>query len=413
MAFIDVKYYKKPMSPTVLQPTCVTCCDCCFGIRPEYYLEVHQAAYLAKAGFVSDPTFHIEFDESLKVIKVKAAHGQLRPYFNPLAHVFTGSAFGYRISQAYLCLTVEEYGSLLKHQPEHIHKVPVSLPFKGPNELSKYVLIDMAELKHSQIAGYRTVEIYSDHKTSLEQSSLTPDSQLHRNQGPHLFSHLVSSVWQSRPKEVRPTAVRPSTLSDLRELHRQQEELEKELAAAAPAKASSSQSKPQPIKIEIDDEKNADEMAAIQVQAIGISLEAASGGLKKPPAVRARRKASPATMALQDAAPEAKKPEVKKEPTKTPAVKAEPGQSSAAAEKGDQQSSVGKTSSRQRVLAALDDDMRMVAEKYFSLNPYTQPKSLEGLVPAAFIDTNADTKGLTNVINGVGSSISDSLWISD
>ena len=112
MAFIDVKYYQKPMSPIVVQPTCVTCCDCCFSIRPECYLEVHQAAYLAKKGFVSDPGFHFEFDESLKVIKVKAANGQLRPYFNPLAHVFTGSSFGYRISRTYLCLTVEEYGSL-------------------------------------------------------------------------------------------------------------------------------------------------------------------------------------------------------------------------------------------------------------------------------------------------------------
>ena len=212
MAFIDVKYYQKPMSPIVVQPTCVTCCDCCFSIRPECYLEVHQAAYLAKNGFVSDPGFHFEFDESLKVIKVKAANGQLRPYFNPLAHVFTGSSFGYRISRTYLCLTVEEYGSLLKHQPEHIQRVPVSLPFEGPNELSKYVLTDMSELKRSQIAGYRTVEIYSDHQTSLGQSSLAPESQLHRNQGQHLFSNLVSSVWQSRPKEVRPTAVRPSTL---------------------------------------------------------------------------------------------------------------------------------------------------------------------------------------------------------
>ncbi|CAE7728191.1 unnamed protein product [Symbiodinium sp. CCMP2592] len=389
VAFIDVKFYQKPM--------------------PEYYLEVHQAAYHAKAGFVSDPTFYIEFDESLKVLKVKAANGQLRPYFNPLAHVFTGASFGYRISQTYLCLTVEEYGKLLKHQPEHIQRSPVSLPFKSPNDLSKYVLIDMAELKHSQIAGYRTVEIYSDHNTNMEQSSLTPESQLHRNQGKHLFSHLVGSVWQSRPKEVRPTAVRPSTLQGLRVLHSQQEEADEAARKAKAAKASSSSQPAQPIKIEIDSEKNPADMAAIQVMAIGIDLNAAGDGLKKPPTSRARRKTSGATLAaaLQDFAPDANKAEVKNEPSK--AVKLEAGQSEKA---GDQQSSTGKATARQRYLASLDDDMRVVAEKHYAVNPHTMTKSLEGLVPSAYIDLNADTKGLNNIINGVESSVCDSLRMS-
>ena len=141
------------------------------------------------------------------------------------------------------------------------------------------------------------------------------------------------------------------------------------------------------------------------------------GTWKKPPAARARRKTAAAALALQDSAPApapAPEAEVKKEPSKIP-VKAEAGQSSGAdksANKGDR-SSVGKTNNRQRAMAVLDEDMRLVAEKHFALNPHTQTKSLEGLVPSAYLDMNADTKALNNILNGVESSVCDSVWISD
>ena len=155
MQFVQLKAYMVPRSTAVLMPTCVRCCDCCLSIRPEYPLEIHQQAYSLRAGYTPDPKFADEFDMSLKVLIAKEENGELRAYFNPLAHAFSGSCFGYRISQSFLALTATEYGALLKQQPEQIGKTPVSVPFKSPGELDKYILVDMADLAYQQVAGMR------------------------------------------------------------------------------------------------------------------------------------------------------------------------------------------------------------------------------------------------------------------
>lgn len=394
MQFVQLTAYMKPKSTFVLMPTCVRCCDCCLSIRPEYALEVHQAAYSLRSGYTADPKFAEEFDMSLKVLIAKEENGELRPFFNPLAHVFTGSAFGYRISQRFLALTAAEYGVLLKRTPEQIGKIPVSVPFKSPADRSKYILIDMGDLNYEQVAGLRQIELYSDHSTELQQSSLTPSGQLHREQGGHVFNRMVAASFEKRPAEIRPTANKPETLAQLQALHVEADKREQQLAGQ----------QKQVVTIASDDA----DAGPGPIRQLGIDLGSATDVNKKAQAPKKRITGKPGSSNDSKALPIQSVP--------TPAVKSEPkgptpssafSEHTGVKQECDGGSSVGKTTAKSRQIAKLDGDMQIVAKKHLILTPTGQINSLEGLVPQAFLVWDAERKPLTNVLNGVGSGSGD------
>ncbi|CAE7307420.1 unnamed protein product [Symbiodinium sp. CCMP2592] len=387
--FVQLTAYMLPRSTVVLMPTCFRCCDCCLSIRPEYPLETHQTAYTLRAGYAPDPKFADEFDMSLKVLIAKEENGELRAFFNPLAHVFTASCFGYRISQSFLALTASEYGALLKRQPEQIGKDPVSVPFKSPGETSKYILMDMADLRHEQIAGLRQIEVYSDHSTELQQSSLTPSGQLHREQGGHVFNRMVAASWEKRPPEIRPTATKPETLAQLQRLHNEADQKEKELANQKKQIA--------PVKVEDDDDQ---QPGSGPVRQLGIDLGNVSDLNEKAPKKRVTGKAGssdPKPQPIQSAPA----PAVKSD-SHRPTLSAACPEQTGVKQEVDAGSSVGKTTAKSRQIAKLDDDMQVVAKKHLAVTPTGQINSLEGLVPGAFLLWDADRKPLMNVLNGVG-----------
>ena len=372
----DFVEYDATGKPTIAM--CFDCADLGGRLRPDLAALGVQGAktmlarYRAGTGCLEDTSFKKDFMAAARF--QQKSGDQLRAPFMPGSAVMNVTSYGIRVSHVYALLTEAEYAALLGAPPSAIKLAPTSLPVLGPGQSRNYYVLDMEGLPEAVKSTCKKLEIFYNAESEFDQIYLDETTQVHQDQGEHVFAYIAKSAFQSRPEKSRPASV-PLTLEEARLKHQE--------AAAAQAAAGDTSTA---VAADQDGEE-ADDAVPREVRSFGI--------------VAATTAAKPGTKGKRKTQPGAALPAVPTEASRTPrrvsGTTPEAVEAVADEEKPMSESSVAGGKAGQ--LARLDKDMKLVAEKHWLNHANASVKSLEALSPVKYLLDC--TKPLSLSLNGV------------
>eukprot|EP00439_Symbiodinium_sp_Y106_P046546 s5222_g5.t3 len=371
----DFVEYDATGKPTIAM--CFDCADLGGRLRPDLAALGVQGAktmlarYRAGTGCLEDTSFKKDFMAAARF--QQKSGDQLRAPFMPGSAVMNVTSYGIRVSHVYALLTEAEYAALLGAPPSAIKLAPTSLPVLGPGQSRNYYVLDMEGLPEAVKSTCKKLEIFYNAESEFDQIYLDETTQVHQDQGEHVFAYIAKSAFQSRPEKSRPASV-PLTLEEARLKHQE--------AAAAQAAAGDTST-----AVATDqDGEDADDAVPREVRSFGI--------------VAATTAAKPGTKGKRKTQPGAALPAVPTEASRTPrrvsGTTPEAVEAVADEEKPMSESSVAGGKAGQ--LARLDKDMKLVAEKHWLNHANASVKSLKALSPVKYLLDC--TKPLSLSLNG-------------
>ncbi|CAE7024040.1 unnamed protein product [Symbiodinium sp. CCMP2456] len=383
----DFVEYDAAGKPTIAM--CFNCADLGGRLRPDLAALGVQGAktmlsrYRAGTGCLEDPSFKKDFLAAARF--QDRSDGPLRAPFMPGSAVKNVTSYGIRVSHVYACLTEAEYAALLGAPPSAIKLAPTSLPVLGPGQSRNYYVLDMEGLPEALKSTCKKLEIFYNAESEFDQIYLDGTTQIHQDQGEHVFNYIAKTAFQNRPEKSRPASM-PMTLEEAFLKHQE----------AAAAQAAAGEAPGSAAVVDADDD---DEVAPRENRSFGIVAAAAP----KPGAkAGAKRKAAAAAVAADAAARPRRVSGSGAEPSQASNVGSQPGGNVTSVDEEMPVSESSVPGGKAGQLARLDPDMRLVAEKHWLNHPSAAVKSLESLSAIKYLLD--PTKPLTLALNGVSPS---------
>ena len=357
--------------PTI--EVCWSCADLAGRLRPDCGckgvegLKILMARFRAGQGCSEDPLFQEQMMEVLN----RGEEEEVT--LMPSSDVVDLTVYGMRISQPYALLTDGEYAALFGASPKQLNLKPMSIPFQGPGSPpSNFYAMELSGLPDDLQLSCKKLELFYSVSSEHHETYLSHLRQIHQMQGEHVFRYVSQAEMARRPDKARPGA-KPLTFDSLQEKH-QLLEASTEAAAAEAA--------------ELDDDEPAPSAPQRQKQ-FGIVAKTGTGKVPK-----AKAKTSKANHASSTA---------RMGPTASPAGPARPGLAPQAADDDGGSESTAAQAGKGAILAKLDKDMKLVAEKHLQNHSNASIKSLEHLQPLRFL--LEPTKTLSICLTSVHASV--------
>ena len=374
------------MKETGTLACCQECADVVLSIRPGGALPVLISIYKNESGeVVKDPSFARELKASLDHRKNNPVGGDV---FKPESTVVTTSSYSYNIFQDLAAVTEAEYVQMtgrspdhLKFQTDHCKLEPMKVPFFGPASNATLYGISLMELPEKFRLSVRKARVSFGTGTTHEEAYLTPQRQLHADQGAEVFSFVTRLHQETRPAQLKMNCWQHAEafnkhpkLDDLRQRH---EDVEAEAANMQNRESQVGQMGKMALAAgsESDEEENPKSVPARPLGLAGGSL--GSAALKqqdKEMAKEAKRRAK--TIKAAKAAAQASQQGAEAEDAQ------EAPSHCSASHKASSRSK--KQNEAERILAGLDTSLTEVAEKHLQSGG-SSLASLEGLTSLSFL----------------------------
>ncbi|CAE7260414.1 CFAP47 [Symbiodinium sp. CCMP2456] len=158
-----------------------------------------------------------------------------RPLFSPGSSVFNKTGFGYRIYWEYLLCTKKQLEELSGKPVSSLAVTAVSFKLDGDTN-SKLYAISMQGISEDQMKGMKRMQVFHELEVEHEESFLSPEHQLHVQQGENNFQFYTKQHFATRPG-VAKVGSHPPTLSKLIENAEMQEAKNAAVAVPGPKRA--------------------------------------------------------------------------------------------------------------------------------------------------------------------------------